>query len=72
MAPRTGPVRSLLVWRTDDGSGDTPDGILERVVERLRRENAADGARELSLAITHCQEAQHWLRDLAERRERSA
>lgn len=65
------PARSIIVWRTDPGGpGDTPSDILEVVVARLRAENAAPAtkARELSLAITHCEEAMHWLLALAERR----
>lgn len=63
---------SLLVWRADgDGEGDTPSSILAAVIERLRAMNREDGARELSLAITHCEEARHWLGALAERRKGS-
>jgi len=60
---------SLLVWRTgQDGEGDTPATILPVVIERMRAMNREDGARELSLAITHCEEALHWLQALAERK----
>lgn len=65
------PAHSLLVWRSAPGGpGDTPADILSAVVARLRAENAAEAtkARELSLAITHCEEAVHWLAALAERR----
>ena len=62
------PCRSLLVWRAADGSGDTPETILRLVIERLRAENRLDGAREISLAITHCEEASHWIEALAKRR----
>jgi len=61
------PARSLVVWRTADGSGDTPGDILRVVIERLRAENRVNGAREISLAITHCQEALHWVRDFEEK-----
>lgn len=66
-----GLSRSLIVWRTDPaGPGETPRDILEVVVARLRVENAAPEtkARELSLAITHAEEAMHWLAALDERR----
>jgi len=62
---------SLIHWQTlPDGPGDMPEAVLEVVCRRLRELNRADEtkARELSLAITHCEEAQHWLRALAERR----
>jgi hypothetical protein len=65
------PAHSLIVWQsTPGGPGDTPADILSAVVARLRADNASDAtkARELSLAITHCEEAGHWLRALAERR----
>lgn len=62
------PARSLVVWRTGDGPGDTPAAILRAVIERLRTENRLDGAREISLAITHCEEALHWIRAVEERR----
>jgi len=64
--------RSLIYWQTrPDGPGDTPEAILELVCRRLRALNAADGARELSLAIQRAEEAQHWLRALSERRSAS-
>jgi hypothetical protein len=63
---------SLIHWRTrEDGPGDVPTTVLETVCARLRELNRVNGARELSLAITHCEEAQHWLRALAERRGES-
>ncbi|MGH2512360.1 MAG: hypothetical protein ACRDGQ_06710 [Candidatus Limnocylindrales bacterium] len=63
------PRNSLLVWQTAPGGpGDTPATILPAVIERLRALNREDAARELSLAITHCEEALHWLESLAERR----
>ena len=63
------PRSSLLVWRTvEDGPGDTPATILPPLVERLRVLNREAPARELSLAITHCEEAIHWLLALENRR----
>lgn len=63
------PRHSHIVWRSEPGGpGDSPEEVLAAVVARLRAENARDGARELSLAITHCEEAMHWLAALAERR----
>jgi len=60
---------SLIRWQSGPGGpGDTPDAVLEAVCARLRELNRTNGARELSLAITHIEEAQHWLRALAERR----
>jgi len=60
MAPAR-PKASLVVWRTGDGSGDTPRAILRLVIDRLRAENRLDGAREISLALQRCEEAEHWL-----------
>jgi hypothetical protein len=62
------PQRSLVVWRTAEGSGDTPQSILRLVIDRLRAENRLDGAREISLALTHCEEAAHWLDALEHKR----
>ncbi len=62
------PSHSLLVWRATDGTGETPGWYLSRVIERLRKENTIEGAREISLAITHCEEALHWLEALERRR----
>lgn len=62
------PVRSMLVWRSADRPGDTPDAILRAVIARLRTENRLDGAREISLAIQKCEEGLHWMEALAERR----
>lgn len=43
--------------------GDLPETILPLVIDRLRVLNANPNtkSREISLAITHCEEAQHWL-----------
>jgi hypothetical protein len=68
MAPPARPKASLLVWRTADGTGDTPGAILALVLDRLRAENRVDGAREISLAITHCEEALHWIWAIEKRR----
>jgi hypothetical protein len=60
---------SVIRWqREPDGPGDSPEAILEAVTRRLRDLNRTDGARELSIAITKIEEAQHWLRALAERK----
>lgn len=68
MAPPYRPKRSLVVWRTADGQGDTPGAILALVIDRLRAENRIDGAREISLALTHCEEALHWIWAIEKRR----
>jgi len=66
------PRNSLLVWRSSpDGPGDTPATILPVVIERLRALNRESPAREYSLAITHAEEALHWLWAL-EQKGRSA
>jgi hypothetical protein len=63
------PRNSLLVWQSlPDGPGDTPATILPAVIERLRTLNRESPAREYSLAITHAEEALHWLGALNERR----
>jgi hypothetical protein len=62
------PRNSLLVWRSvEDGPGDTPATILPAVIERLRVLNRESPARELSLAITHAEEALHWLQALEQK-----
>jgi hypothetical protein len=62
---------SLIHWQTTEGgAGDTPVAVLEAVCTRLRELNRTDGARELSLAIQRAEEAQHWLKALAERKSR--
>jgi hypothetical protein len=62
------PVRSVLAWRMADGSGDTPGTILRHVIERLRAENRVDPAREISLALTRCEEGLHWIEELERKR----
>lgn len=60
---------SLIVWQSvPNGPGDTPLTVLPTVIERLRVLNREEAARELSLAITHCEEAMHWLLALERRR----
>jgi len=60
---------SLIHWQSvPDGPGDTPEAVLEVVCRRLREINRTNGARELSLAITHCEEAKNWWRALADGR----
>jgi hypothetical protein len=63
---------SQIRWRMIEiGAGDTPETILASVLARLRALNDKDAptkAREVSLAITKCEEAAHWLRALDERR----
>jgi hypothetical protein len=51
-----------------DGSGDTPGTILRHVIERLRAENRVDPAREISLALTRCEEGLHWIEELERKR----
>jgi hypothetical protein len=63
------PQRSFVVWRTADGSGDTPADILRVVIKRLRAENSLDGAREISVALQRCEEGLLWLQELERRRE---
>lgn len=50
--------------------GDIPETILPLVISRLRQLNHEPNtpSRETSLAITHCEEALHWLQ--ARRRDR--
>lgn len=57
---------SVLVWQ--DGpisevgvAGDQPETILPYVIARLRAVSTFHPNRETSLAITHCEEALHWL-----------
>lgn len=67
--PLGAPRNSLLVWQAADGGpGDTPATVLPVVIERLRALNRDEPARELSLAITHAEEALHWLWALERRR----
>lgn len=70
---------SEIVWqdapRSETGGvlvGDLPEGILPLVIDRLRvlNTNPTTKSRETSLAITHCEEALHWL--LARRADREA
>jgi hypothetical protein len=62
---------SAIRWRMFPiGQGDAPETILPSVIARLRAINNDDRqkAREVSLAITHCEEALHWLLALESRR----
>jgi hypothetical protein len=62
--PRGGTGGSLV--------GDTPETMLPLVIARLRQLNHEPNTpgRETSLAITHCEEALHWL--TARRADRDA
>ncbi len=68
---------SRIVWQDAPRSltggeliGDVPETILPLVIARLRVLNHEPNtpSRETSLAITHCEEALHWLE--ARRRDR--
>ena len=67
---------SRIVWHdrrrvyAGDLVGDVPETVLPLVIDRLRTLNdkAADPSREQALAITHCEEALHWLDARNERR----
>lgn len=62
-------AHSLIVWQEVAGAGgDTPATILPVVIDRLRELNRRVPARELSLAITHTEEALHWLQALDSKR----
>ena len=58
---------SQLRW-AQAGPGDDPLSILPPVIARIRALNRLNAAREYSLAITHTEEALHWLQALEERR----
>jgi len=66
VAVRT-PAGSTVVWPgrggADSVAGDQPEAILEIVIARLRALNAdpATKSRQISLAVTRCEEALHWL-----------
>ncbi len=71
------PLGSRIVWQDRPRSltggeliGDIPETILPLVIARLRTLNHDPNtpSRETSLAITHCEEALHWL--LARRADR--
>lgn len=51
---------SQIRW-AQEGGGDSPQTILPLVIARLRSLNRLNAAREYSLAITHSEEALHWL-----------
>ena len=57
---------SILIWQDApvsevDVTGDQPETLLPYIIARLRVVSAAFPNRETSLAITHCEEALHWL-----------
>lgn len=54
---------SLIVLEED------PRVLVAVVLQRLRAARTASPQREQSLAITHLEEADHWLRDLDESKE---
>jgi hypothetical protein len=51
---------SQIRW-SQGAPGDDPATILPLVIARLRSLNRLNPAREYSLAITHSEEALHWL-----------
>ena len=72
---------STIVWQDAPRSltggeliGDIPETILPLVIARLRVLNHEPNtpSRETSLAITHCEEALHWLQDRRRDREERA
>lgn len=53
---QSGPIKEVGI------NGDQIDDLLEYVVQTLKELNQPPfNARETSLAITHCEEALHWL-----------
>jgi hypothetical protein len=60
------PGGSQIRW-ADGASGDDPASILPLVIRRLRALNQRTPAREISLAVTHSEEALHWLMALERR-----
>ncbi len=71
-------VGTRIVWQNEPRSltggvlvGDTPETLLPRIIARMRVLNHEPNtpSRETSLAITHCEEALHWLRARREARE---
>ncbi len=72
------PLGSRIVWQDRPRSltggqlvGDVPETILPLVIQRLRQLNHEPNtpSRETSLAITHCEEALHWLESRRRDRE---
>jgi hypothetical protein len=59
-------VGTRIVWQDGPVSevgvqGDQPETILPIIIDRLRTVSKDHPNRETSLAITHCEEALHWL-----------
>ncbi len=72
------PLGSVIAWQDAPRSltggqlvGDIPETILPLVIQRLRQLNHEPNtpSRETSLAITHCEEALHWLESRRRDRE---
>jgi hypothetical protein len=72
---------SVIVWQDKPRSltggslvGDIPETILPLIIARLRVLNHEPNtpSRETSLAITHCEEALHWLESRRRDREERA
>ena len=72
------PLGSAILWQDAPRSltggelvGDIPETILPLVIARLRVLNHEPNtpSRETSLAITHCEEALHWLESRRRDRE---
>ncbi len=68
--PDAGPVvdlttgGSVIRWTAPGAEGgDGAIDVLPLVIGRLRAENRRTPARALSLAVTHCEEALHWLQE---------
>ena len=57
------PGGSTLLWLSAEVPADSAADLLPLVISRLRLENRTRAARETSLAITHCQDAEHALQD---------
>ena len=57
------PGGSVLRWVSPGVPADSAADLLPLVISRLRLENRQRAARETSLAITHCQDAEHALQD---------
>lgn len=66
--PDSGPPVTFLAGGSQLTEADEPGAVLQAVVDRLRIENRRAPAREVSLAITHTEEAIHWLVALKTRR----
>ena len=62
------PGGSQIRW-SDGSPADDVDSLLPLLIARLRAVNRVAPAREISLAITHCEEALHWLQALNRRHQ---